>query len=611
MNKKLFVSLLVLVNLMLAQSLPAQIANFVTKRGDKLMDGDKELRFISFNIPNLHYVEDYLPFDGTNPFRLPDEFEIRDALTSIKQFGGKVTRMYVLSVRKQDSPGVVFHVMGPGEFNEEAFRTLDKVMQIANETGVRVIIPFMDNWKWWGGPAEYAAFRNKEAEEFWTDPQLREDFKKTINFLINRVNTYTGVAYKDDKALFCWETGNELHAPAEWQSDIAMYIKSLDKNHLVMEGTHNPELTEAALNDPNLDIMSTHHYGDPKASFQRIVNNQKMAKGKKPYIIGEFGIVPTQDIRSIMDTIINQGLSGGMIWSLRPRAREGGFYGHYEYNNVEAYRWPGFASGEFYDEKVVLALMREKAYQIDGLKVPKMPVPAAPVMLDIKNVSEISWQGSAGAQSYIIERNEANTSEWQVIAPNADDSRYFHRPLFSDETAQFGKSYNYRIKAKNESGSSDYSNVVGPVTVTVKKMVDEMENFDKVYEKDGDFRLLCAEDIRKAKEDRSRLTGTAGSYLIYKVPEAGTAFKVDFFDTAEGSEIKILASLSNEDAGEYKELTVKKEKFAIEKNEYGFFTALRYSADTLPKGTKFIKVILNDKVQISRIELSYKPAEIN
>ncbi|MGE5498720.1 MAG: cellulase family glycosylhydrolase [Syntrophothermus sp.] len=611
MNKKRFVSLLVMANLMLASGLPAQVANFVTKKGDKLMDGDKELRFISFNIPNLHYVEDYLPFEGTDPFRLPDEFEIRDALTSIKQFGGKVTRMYVLSVRKQDAAGVVFHVLGPGKFNEEAFRTLDKVMQIANETGVRVIIPFMDNWKWWGGPAEYAAFRNKKADEFWTDAQLREDFKKTVNFLVNRVNTYTGVAYKDDKALFCWETGNELHATAEWQSDIAKYIKSLDKNHLVMEGTHNPDLTEAALNDPNLDIMSTHHYGDPKASFQRIVNNQKMAKGKKPYLIGEFGIVPTQDIRSIMDTIINQGLSGGMIWSLRPRTREGGFYGHFEYNNVEAYHWPGFASGEFYDEKVILSLMREKAYQIDGLSVPKLPIPPAPVMLDIKNVSEISWQGSAGAQSYIIERNEANTPDWQIIAPNADDSRYYHRPLFSDETAQFGKSYSYRIKAKNESGSSDYSNVVGPVTVTAKKMVDEMENFDKVYEKDGEFKLLTAEDIRKAKEDRSRLTGKTGSYLIYKVPEAGTGLKVDFFDTAEGNEIKILASGSNEAAGEYQELTVKKEKFAFEKNEYGFFTALRYSADTLPKGTKFIKIVINDKVQISRIELSYKPAEIN
>ena len=36
--------------------------NFVTASGHKLMDGDKEIRFISFNIPTLHYHEDYRVF---------------------------------------------------------------------------------------------------------------------------------------------------------------------------------------------------------------------------------------------------------------------------------------------------------------------------------------------------------------------------------------------------------------------------------------------------------------------------------------------------------------------------------------------------------------------
>ena len=36
--------------------------NFITVSGDKLMDGDKEFRFISFNIPNLNYVEDEMTF---------------------------------------------------------------------------------------------------------------------------------------------------------------------------------------------------------------------------------------------------------------------------------------------------------------------------------------------------------------------------------------------------------------------------------------------------------------------------------------------------------------------------------------------------------------------
>ena len=188
----------------------AQFKNFITVKGDKLMDGDAELRFISCNVPNLHYIEDYLPFSGTNQWRLPDEFEIRDALISIKQMGGKVARIYVFSVRKEGDTVEIFHVEGPGKFNEEAFKTFDKVLQIANEVGIRLIVPFVDNWWWWGGPKEYAAFRGKPKDGFWTDEQLIADFKQTIEFVLNRTNTITGIPYKQDKAILAWETGNEI-----------------------------------------------------------------------------------------------------------------------------------------------------------------------------------------------------------------------------------------------------------------------------------------------------------------------------------------------------------------------------------------------------------------
>ena len=146
--------------LMSAMSLPAQFQNFVTTKGDKLMEGNTELRFVSYNLPNLQYIEDNQEFTNPNPWRLANEFEIRDALLAIKQAGGRVTRMYVISVRKENEPlDIIRHVERPGTFNEEAFKAYDKVLQIANEVGVRVIIPFVDNWWWWGGPKEYAAFR--------------------------------------------------------------------------------------------------------------------------------------------------------------------------------------------------------------------------------------------------------------------------------------------------------------------------------------------------------------------------------------------------------------------------------------------------------------------
>ncbi len=577
----------------------AQFAKFITARGDKLMDGSKELRFISVNIPNLHYVEDYLPFTGTNPWRLPDEFEIRDALTAVKQLGGKAARTYVFSVRRGSDTSIIVHVEGPGKFNEEAFRTMDKVIQVANETGVRLIIPLVDNWHWWGGVAEYASFRGKQRDEFWTDPQLRADFKKTIEFVVNRVNTYTGVPYKTDKAILAWETGNELLAPFSWTKEMASYIKSLDTNHLVLEGTIVPQLTSDALEDPNLDILSSHHYRDPKASIGYIVKNRQMAKGKKPYIVGEYGIVSTDDIRVLTDTIINQGLSGGMIWSLRFRNREGGFYHHYEYNNVESYRWPGFPSGDFYDERVILTILREKACQIDGTTVERLPIPVPPLLLPVSDVSAISFQGSAGAESYVVERKSEDDPTWKILDAALDDSRYQYRPLFADESAAIGRKYSYRIKAQNGSGQSGYSNVVGPVEVAANVVVDELETFDKIFQKDGTLKLLTTQDLRKAKEDRSRLAGDAGSYIVYKIRGIGQSIKIDYLVT--DSSKKVLVSASN-DLATFSRLGTDKQVYSFGKNDYGFFDAVSVTAD-IPAGSIYVRVSLEEGVQISRIEL--------
>lgn len=584
----------------------AQFKDFVTRNGDKLIDGDQQLRFLSFNTPNLHYNEDYLPFSGTNPWRLPDEFEIRDALTTIKQLGGKVTRIYVLSVHRQDdSPDIIRHVEGPGKFNEDAFKALDKVLQVANELGVRVIIPFIDNWRWWGGVGEYAAFRGKERQAFWTDPELIADFEKTIEFIVDRKNTFTGVQYKDDKAILAWETGNELLAPFSWTKEIAAYVKSLDKNHLLLEGTLTREISKEALEDPNIDILSTHHYYDPKAAIDFVVKNQEKARGKKPYIVGEFGFVPTEDIRAIMDTIINQGLAGGMIWSLRFHCREGGFYYHYELNgNVESYRWPGFSSGDFYDERVVVSIMREKAGQISGANVVRLPVPGTPVLLPIRDVSAISWQGTVGAEQYVLERRPEQDTTWTVLNSGLDDARYQYRPLFSDESAEIGKRYFYRVKAQNASGQSGYSNVVGPVGVTAKVIVDEMESFDKLFQRDGDLMLLTHEDVRKAKEDASRLTGKEGGYVIYKVPTSASSVRVDAFRVKEGSNVSIAVDSS---LTTFKDLPTKTEEFRPGVNDYGFFDAVSYVCTEIPTWARFIRISLNEGVQVGRVEISYSP----
>ena len=405
------------------------LRNFITVHGDQLMDGDKPFRFISFNLPNLQMIEDNMPFTETNPWRLPDEFEIRDGLMTVRQMGGAVVRTYSLSVvRTNDDPNMPGYVLGPGKFNEEAFRQLDLVLKIANEQGIRLIIPFFNNSKWHGGRAEYAGFRGKSSDDFWTDPQLIADFKATVRFVLTRTNTLTGVRYSDDKAILCWETGNELSSTAEWTRDVARYIKSFDTNHLVMDGrawSWQPEV----LDTPEVDIVTTHHYRGPwgGGSFaDGIRENWAVAKGKKAYVVGEFGFIDTAKMEDTMKAIMDMGMSGGLLWSLRFRDRDGGFYWHSEPaggDRYKAFHWPGSPMMDAaYDETNLMAVTRRYAFAIRGLTPPPLPVPAPPRLLPITDIAAISWQGSVGAASYTVERAPKADGPWAVagsVAPSA------------------------------------------------------------------------------------------------------------------------------------------------------------------------------------------------
>src|SRR3954447_4637913 len=302
------------------------LKNFLARRGDKLFDGDREYRFISVNIPNLMVIEDAYEFTKPNPWRWPNDFEIEDALESVRQMGGQVVRTYVLSVYREGSDmGECVHVRRPGEFNEEGFRALDKVIDVARRKGIRVIIPFVDQARWWGGIGEYAAFRGKSAEDFWSDRQIIDDFKATIRYLLTRKNSYTGVEYRDDPSIFGWETGNEILPTPGWTREIAAYIKKLDKNHLVIDGKSLGGVPIESLDDPNVDVITTHHYpfGEDHDFVKPIRAAHSLVKGKKAFFVGEFGFVEMPHIANAIQAAIDDGTSGALLWSLRMHRREG------------------------------------------------------------------------------------------------------------------------------------------------------------------------------------------------------------------------------------------------------------------------------------------------
>lgn len=449
----------VLFSIHLSYGLNGPFEYFITRSGPILMYGDQEYRFISWNIPNLNFVEDEMAFTRTHEYGLPTSYEIRDALESVRQLGGTVVRTYTIPVCAQtDEEGVPKYVLAPGEFNEHAFATMDTMLALANEIGIHLIIPLLNAWQWMGGRPQYAAFRGKTENDFWTDPQLISDFKMTIEYVLTRRNTITDIAYRDDKAILCWETGNELPSPSSWTQEITACIKELDKNHLVM---HGGLVQEESFEDPNIDIVTSHNYSqNPSSLFGWIQHILDLIDGRKPYIIGEFGFVGTPMIEEMLDWVIEKEICGALIWTLRYHRHHGGFYWHSEplgRGIFKAYHWPGFDSGKEYDEKDLLAVMRKKAYEIRGLPVPPIPKPEAPVLLPIRNPTAISWRGSAGASGYDVQRSEKESGPWTTVGLHISDAAVQYMDLFQDKSAEIGKMYYYRIIAKNESGASPAS----------------------------------------------------------------------------------------------------------------------------------------------------------
>lgn len=582
---------------------------YITHRDGKLYDGEQEFRFVSWNIPNLHNVEDAFEFLGESPWRWPDEFEIADALESARQMGGGVVRTYVLSVRRDggDMGGNV-HVLAPGEFNEEAFRTLDLVLKVAAEKGVRVMIPLVDNWHWWGGVRQYEAFRGKPKGSFWSDPQLLEDFKQTVKHLVTRRNTLTGQLYRDDPAIFGWETGNELDSTPAWTRQVSAYLKELDPNHLVIDGNSLHGVPTESLDDPNVDVVTTHHYPNVgNNNAEAVTAALRTVGGRKAYFVGEFGFLPVEEAQRVLDTVVREGASGALYWSLRFHRREGGFYWHdepYGDNLFKAYHWPGFPEGEAYREHLVMPMIREAAYRIQGLPVPPPPVPAPPTMLMPSDARLLSWQGSAGARTYQVQRAERPDGPWATIARDLSDAAVQYRPLYADETATAGKASYYRVVACNESGVSMPSPAIGPITPSDDLLVDEMLDDSRLEAVEGPHAFV-GDKARRMQEDIHRLRLDPGGSITYRVAAPITGVTVWLFNEGDCP----LTIEQSDDGKAFHSVVASTRTAGSATNDYGYLRPKLVTAGSLREASRWTRFSLpeeaTDPTEVSRVEIRF------
>ena len=370
-------SLFILVFISFQSIYASEFEHFITRDGHQLKDGNAEFRFAGFNAPELHRIEDdskgVCKADRRGwgqHFKWPTSDEQENWIKALVGSGHKATRIYVLSVEHPDDIACnrETHILKPLIFggmpilNEKAMVAYDQMIAHASTYKLRLILPFIDHWQWWGGREQLAEFYNENEDDFYNvNSKTFKAYLDIIRQVITRKNTITGRYYYQEKAIMAWETGNELKASTStFVKKTAALIKKLAPEQLVIDGNYL-SILEHSLHDDNIDIINNHFYTvNNNNNSQTIINDLTRIAGRKVYLVGEYGLKPHQGMSEIMQTAVHHEVNGAkaagvFIWGFRGHRHNGGFYWHKEGSSpYYSYHLPGFIDGTANEELEVV-----------------------------------------------------------------------------------------------------------------------------------------------------------------------------------------------------------------------------------------------------------------
>lgn len=171
---------------------------------------------------------------------------------------------------------------GPHDFQEAGLRGLDQAIWEAKRRGIRLILPLVNNWGDYGGLPAYAAWASHEDgavhahDDFFSDPRMRQWWKDYVVMLAERVNTFTGVAYRNEPTILAWEIANEFRCATcrgtmrlvDTVRELGDFLRRAMPYHLVADGG------EGFDDEPGSYLGLSNTYpvrGDEGTSFSKLV----------------------------------------------------------------------------------------------------------------------------------------------------------------------------------------------------------------------------------------------------------------------------------------------------------------------------------------------------
>jgi mannan endo-1,4-beta-mannosidase len=268
-------------------------ADFVTTDGRNfILDG----RPFYYSGTNSYYL-------GIDPaYGVSNTTAIDEVLNNARNMGLSVVRIWGFN----DGAGGLQTF--PGSYNEDIFRGLDYAVARAGEMGLRVIVPFVNNWNDYGGMNQYVAWSPTASshDDFYTDANTQDWYQNHVSTVLNRTNTYTGTPYREDPTIFAWELANEARSSDSamldsWIGEMSDYINSIDSNHMIttgIEGWSGADGNDFIQNHQHgaIDFATFHlypdHWGQSLAWSENFIEDRlREARDilNMPVIMEEFG----------------------------------------------------------------------------------------------------------------------------------------------------------------------------------------------------------------------------------------------------------------------------------------------------------------------------------